>query len=129
LHLSPFTLDELEHAVRHSVLDPPCPLLAEVHSALIYNLRTVPFTRHSAVLSLLRLKGDMEADEAVDDVFGVSIERLSTAMADIGNNWERVPLRYSEGREGWEDALLGCLKDVSGIRALVFADFEGVTIV
>ena len=113
LHLSTFTLDEFEHAIRHSVLDPPCPLLAEIHSTLIYNLRTVPFTRHSAVLSLLRLKEQMEVDGTPDEDLGVSIEQLSAAMADVGNNWERVPLRHSEGREGWEDALLGCLKDVS----------------
>jgi bromodomain adjacent to zinc finger domain protein 1A len=98
--------------------DPPCPLLAEVHSTLIYNLRTVPFTRHSAVLSLLRLKEEMEVDNVHDEDLGVSIEQLSAAMADVGNNWERVPLRHSEGREGWEDALLGCLKDVSDVSIL-----------
>lgn len=50
-------------------------------------------------------KGDM-------DVLGVSLDSLVAAMADVGNNWERVPLRHAENREGWEDALLGCLKDV-----------------
>src|SRR5208283_2707043 len=80
LHLSTFTLDEFEHAIRHSMPDPPCPLLAEVHSTLIYNLRTVPFTRHSAVLSLLRVK-DMEGDDVHDEDLGVSIEQLSAAMA------------------------------------------------
>lgn len=109
LHLSTFTLDEFEHAIRHSVIDPPCQLLAEIHSTLIYNLRTVPFVRHSAVLSLLR-EVDVEADNVV---LGVSLETLTAAMAEVGNNWERVPLRYVEGRDGWEDALLGCLKDVS----------------
>lgn len=44
--------------------------------------------------------------------FGVSLDELTAAMADVGSNWERVPLRHSEGREGWEDAMLGCLKDV-----------------
>jgi hypothetical protein len=48
-----------------------------------------------------------------DDVLGVSIDDLIAAMADVGGNWERVPLRHAEGREGWEDALVGCLKDVS----------------
>jgi hypothetical protein len=47
-----------------------------------------------------------------DLVLGVSIETLTTAMAEVGNNWERVPLRHAECREGWEDALVGCLKDV-----------------
>ncbi|KAF5374801.1 hypothetical protein D9758_000115 [Tetrapyrgos nigripes] len=112
LHLSTFTLDEFEHAIKHSVAELPCPLLAEVHSTLIYNLRTVPFHRHSALLSLLRLKEDLEEDGQEDEpMLGITIEELTGAMADVGNNWERVPLRASEGREGWEDALVGCLKD------------------
>ncbi|KAG1719258.1 chromatin remodeling complex protein [Suillus lakei] len=68
LHLSTFTMDEFEHALRHSLIDPPCALLGEIHSTLIYNLRTVPFTRHSAVLLLLFL--------------GVSVDELAGAMAD-----------------------------------------------
>jgi len=116
LHISAFTLDEFEHAVRHSVIDPPCQLLAEIHSTLIYNLRTVPFLRHSAVVSLLHLKDQVDIEDGKDDtVLGVSIETLTTAMAEVGNNWERVPLRHTECREGWEDALVGCLKDVSSI--------------
>ncbi|TFK40993.1 ATP-utilizing chromatin assembly and remodelling N-terminal-domain-containing protein [Crucibulum laeve] len=112
LHLSVFTLDEFEHALRHSVADPPCSLLAEIHSTLIYNLRTVSFQRHSAILSLLQLKENLESTGRPDEkLFGVSIEELTAVMADIGNNWERVPLRHTEGREGWEEALLGCLKD------------------
>jgi DDT domain len=106
LHLSTFTLDELEHAIRHSLVDPPCQLIGEVHSSLIYNLRTVTFQRHSAVMSL------MSALEDDEDDLGVTIEELTTAMADIGNNWERTPLRHNEGREGWEESLVGCIKDV-----------------
>lgn len=59
-HLSTFTLDEFEQAIRHSIDSPPCELLAEVHSALLYNLRTVPFTRHAAVTSLWQLKEEEE---------------------------------------------------------------------
>jgi len=70
--------------------------------------------RHSAVVSLLRLKDEIDfEDEKEDTVLGVSIETLTTAMAEVGNNWERVPLRHAECREGWEDALVGCLKDAS----------------
>lgn len=122
LHLSPFTLDEFEHAVKHSAEDLPCPLLAEVHSTLIYNLRTVPFARHSAVLSLLKRKEQLEAEGKQDEVYlGVTTDQLSSAVSDIGNNWERVPLRHSEGREGWEEALIGCLKDV-GVHFHIFTD-------
>ncbi|KAF8640381.1 hypothetical protein AX17_000051 [Amanita inopinata Kibby_2008] len=111
LHLSAFTLDEFEHALRHSVSDPPCTLLAEIHSSLIYNLRTVPFTRHSALLSFLRSKETLDEGHGAPRILGVTIEELTTAMAEVGNNWERIPLRHTEGREGWEEALVGCLKD------------------
>ncbi|KAJ7293282.1 chromatin remodeling complex protein [Mycena rebaudengoi] len=112
LHLSSITLDEFEHAIRHSAVDIPCSMLAEIHSTLIYNLRTVPFQRHSALVSLLRLKDRLEDEGKEDDkLLGISIEELTAAMAEVGNNWERVPLRHSEGRDGWEDAVFGCLKD------------------
>ncbi|KAK1223803.1 hypothetical protein PQX77_013327 [Marasmius sp. AFHP31] len=111
LHLSTFTLDEFEHAIRHNIADLPCPLLAEVHSTLIYNLRTVPFQRHSAVLSLLQYKESLNPPGSDDKVLGVTLDQLTASMSDIGNNWERVPLRHSECRDGWEEALIGCLKD------------------
>jgi hypothetical protein len=106
LHLSTFTLDELEHAIRHTLAEPPCQLIAEIHSSLVYNLRTVTFQRHSAVMSLMNVSEDGEDD------LGITIEELTTAMTDLGNNWERTPLRHGEGREGWEESLVGCLKDV-----------------
>ena len=109
LHISSFNLDEFEQALRHSLIDPPCNLIAEIHSTLIYNLRTVPFTRHSAVVSLLDLRSKLGGDHRV---LGVTLDDLTSAAADIGNNWERAPLRHAEGREGWEESLVGCLKDV-----------------
>ncbi|KAI0068477.1 hypothetical protein BV25DRAFT_1793071 [Artomyces pyxidatus] len=114
LHLSTFTLDEFEHALRHSLIEPPCQLLAEVHSTLIYNLRTVVFQRHSALVSLLTIKDEAEVDEPE---LGVTIEQLTTAMADVGNNWERAPLRHNEGRDGWEESLVGCLKDHATVES------------
>ncbi|KAF9535857.1 chromatin remodeling complex protein [Crepidotus variabilis] len=114
-HLSVITLDEYEHALRHTAIEHPCVLLAEIHSALIYNLRTVNFNRHSATLSLLKLKEAYEEQaedpDTASSMLGVKIDDLLAAMADIGNNWERVPLRHAEGRDGWEEALIGCLKD------------------
>lgn len=65
------------------------------------------------MLSLLKNKEESIASEQEEEkIFGVSTDDLIGAMADVGNNWERVPLRHTEGREGWEDALVGCLKDV-----------------
>lgn len=106
-------MDEYEQALRHPYGDPPCNLVAEIHSTLIYILRTVPFTRHSAVLSLDELGNEPNQRE----VLGVAVQELIDALADVGNNWERAPLRHSEGREGWEESLIGCLKDVR-FRAL-----------
>lgn len=112
LHLSVFSLDELEHALRHSLPETPCSLLAEIHSTLIYNLRTITFQRHNALLSLLQNKETtIELGLEDEKIFGITIDQLTGAMADVGNNWERVPLRHNEGRDGWEDALVGCLKD------------------
>jgi bromodomain adjacent to zinc finger domain protein 1A len=119
LHLSTFSLDEFERALCHSAADQPCSLLAEVHSSLIYNLRTVGFQRHGALLSLLKRKeGIVTSKEEEQKIWGVSIDDLIGAMADVGNNWERVPLRHTEGRDGWEDALVGCLKDVGAFITL-----------
>ncbi|KAH9857859.1 chromatin remodeling complex protein [Lenzites betulinus] len=108
LHISSFTMDEFEAALRHSLVDPPCQLLAEIHATLIYILRTVAFNRHSAVMSLVDYKQEEGGD---NEVFGVTVDQLTAAMADVGNNWERAPLRHTEGREGWEESLVGCLKD------------------
>lgn len=113
MHLSFFTLDDYEHAIRHSLPDTPCNLLAEVHSVLIYNLRTVPFTRHAAIISLSELQeGDMDGNA----IRIPSIDTLTDALVETGNNWERVPLKHGEGRGGWQEALIGCLKDVSLAR-------------
>ncbi len=107
--MSPFTMDDFEGALRHSVIEPQCQLLAEIHATLIYNLRTVPFNRHSAIMSLVQYKEERGDEEEL----GVTIDQLTGAMADVGNNWERAPLRHAEGREGWEESMVGCLKDVS----------------
>jgi bromodomain adjacent to zinc finger domain protein 1A len=106
LKLSPFTLDDIEHAIRHSDPGVPVPLVAEIHSSLIYALRALSTHRHLAVLSLLEEIDDAEMKG------GVHTEVLTDALAEIGNNWERQPLRADEGRYGWEEAMIGCIKDV-----------------
>ncbi|KAF7319950.1 hypothetical protein MKEN_00778800 [Mycena kentingensis (nom. inval.)] len=109
LHLSTMTLDEFEHAIQHSVPNVPCPLLAEVHAALIHVLRTLSFTRHSATLSLMGLKSlDAEVD---DSLYGIPLDSLTGYIGEFGVSWERTHLKFNDGREGWEDAVFGCLKD------------------
>ena len=105
LHLSTFTLDEFEAALRHNTSDPPCALIGEIHATLIYNLRTVSFARQTAITSILE-------SVTARPVFCIHHRDLVNAMLDVGNNWERVPLRAAEGREGWEEAMVGCLTDV-----------------
>ena len=108
LHISPFTMDEFEGALRHSSPE-PCGLIAEIHSILIYNLRTVPCNRFSLLYSLGQLEEKVGPE---DTVLGLSLEKLDESLTDIGNNWERAPLRPGETRDGWEESLIGCLKDV-----------------
>ena len=62
------------------------------------------------MLSLLDMHAKVGGDHRV---FNVTLDELTSAAADVGNNWERAPLRHVEGREGWEESLFGCLKDVS----------------
>ncbi|KAF7339722.1 Chromatin remodeling complex protein [Mycena sanguinolenta] len=91
LHLSPITLDEFEHTVQHSVADTP-------------DMQAMISFHYEKERLLSEGKEDVK-------VLGVSIDELTAAMTEVGNNWERVALRHSEGREGWEEALFGCLKD------------------
>ncbi|KAF7306668.1 hypothetical protein MIND_00458400 [Mycena indigotica] len=106
LHLSTITLDEFEHAIQHSVKGLPCSILSEVHTSLIHVLRGVPFIKHSAAISLI-------APQNLQPklLFGVSVDTLTAEMNNHGGDWERAPLKIQEGRGGWEDAMLGCLKD------------------
>ena len=114
-------MDDYDQALRHSVADPQCALIAEAHSTLIYNLRTVPFTRHSAVLSLVNLREKVGKNA---EVLGITLQDLIDAVSDVGNNWERAPLRHGEGRDGWEESLIGCLKDVSAASFPYNASFD-----
>lgn len=70
LHLSPFTLDEFENAIRHNLYDPPCPMLGEIHSTLVYVLRTVTSQKDTSALSFER---ESRADEPV---LGVSLDQF-----------------------------------------------------
>jgi bromodomain adjacent to zinc finger domain protein 1A len=47
-----------------------------------------------------------------EDGVNHSIEELLTALASRGGNWERSPLRNTPDREGWQDAIVGLIKDV-----------------
>lgn len=94
------------------LVEPPCSLLAEIHSVLIYLLRTVPFVRGAALLSLNNKLDDPRLEDTAWSEMRSTVTDLEEGLRDVGNNWERVPLKHSDGRIGWEEALVGCLKDV-----------------
>lgn len=119
LGISAFSMDEYEKALRHSLIDPPCRLIADVHLCLINMIRERPFDRHAAVVSLLELK-DGDSPQAIkagqaekDDDWQVEIDELLGAVADIGVSWEStIPsVLSSDVRDGWECVLIGFLKD------------------
>ena len=114
LHLSTFTLDEFEAALRHNTSDPPCVLIAEIHATLIYNLRTVPFTRRTAIDSIAATKPYFVPRPHV----AWHLAPVASSMREVGTNWERVPLRAAEGREMWAEAVVGCLTDVRFVPPL-----------
>lgn len=90
-------------------------MTAEAHVALLYVLRTVqPVKRHPAVISLMEEK-ELEDAGGLDSIGeqGAPLSKLLDVLGDVGNGWERSPLKSAENREGWEDAVVGCLKDVS----------------
>lgn len=105
LKLSPFTLDEFEAAIRHNDPVQPVTLISEIHSSLIYALRALATHRHGAVISLLEMAEPIGPH-------AITSQMIVDRLAEYGNNWERQPLRMEEGRYGWEEALVGCIKDV-----------------
>jgi len=91
-------------------------MVSEIHIALINIARERSNERHCAVLSLLELKNTEESEQVMDekeDDWQVDIDELVAALTDVGSNWESVSLKSKEGREGWEEVLVGFLKDVS----------------
>lgn len=65
-NLSTFNLDEYENALRHSVVDPPCQLISEVHASLLHVVKELPPNRHSISRLLASNQfGDGEGAERV----------------------------------------------------------------
>jgi len=86
--------------------DSYCFLIAEIHTCLAYNIRQVPGQRNTASTSLYEVD-----QEGMNSVNGPPTEELLNALAARGGNWERAPLRNTPDREGWQDAIIGLLKD------------------
>ena len=110
LHLSFFTLDDFEHALRHTLAVPRCSLLAEVHTALINCLRSLSSApgRDTFIASLRETvdMGNPETSEGQPD-----IELLEVVCR--GEGTKNDVLKVANGREGWESALVGYILEVS----------------
>ncbi|KAG9001450.1 hypothetical protein FRB94_004765 [Tulasnella sp. JGI-2019a] len=121
LNLSPFTLDEYERALKHSLVELPCNIIADIHCCLIDMVKERPFERHCAIISLMELKtadagpdmGVTSSEHEKEDDWQVEIDELVAALADVGVSWETTTptLFESDVRDGWEPVLVGFLKD------------------
>ncbi|EJT97839.1 hypothetical protein DACRYDRAFT_71506 [Dacryopinax primogenitus] len=102
LLLAPFTMDDYAGALRHRLADPPCVLIAETHQALLTLIaRDVPGKRHTALISL-----------------GVDVpDQLVELLNQTGESWQAGGWER-KGRMGWEEALIGCLKEHATKTAL-----------
>ncbi|WFD34868.1 dolichyl-P-Glc:Glc1Man9GlcNAc2-PP-dolichol alpha-1,3-glucosyltransferase [Malassezia cuniculi] len=125
LGLSPIAFDDLDAALRHPTHDPPCALLAEVHTALLQTV--VRDGAHSKELAPAMIEAKQRQREQVavpeapipDDASAISSDLddldespervVIDAAHDIGHQWERRALRIEDGRRGWETHVVGCL--------------------
>lgn len=117
-NLSAFTLDDYQNALRHCIVDLPCSLITELHVSLLNVLKEKPPNTPAAVGSLMRLREHPQTQAGSEAWDGegdreVTIDQLLKALSDVGNGWERRALKEKDGRKGWEEALVGCIKDVS----------------
>ncbi|KDQ09270.1 hypothetical protein BOTBODRAFT_58767 [Botryobasidium botryosum FD-172 SS1] len=131
-NLSTFNLDEYENALRHSVAEPPCQLVSEIHASLLHVVKELPQNKRSTILSTPEdsdTGGASEEDDAMDvdgetgrangDAGGgVPMDQLAVALKEVGNGWEKKVLKEKDGRKGWEATLVGCLRDHASIQAL-----------
>ncbi|KAH7104205.1 hypothetical protein BKA62DRAFT_497973 [Auriculariales sp. MPI-PUGE-AT-0066] len=110
LNLSTFTLDDFESALRHNTSEVTCSLIAEVHVALMGVLRNLHAQKHQPALVSL-----MQEDDAETDL--VPVQDLLTRMETYGQTWEKQLPKAADGRSGWEDSLVGCLKDNASVQS------------
>ncbi|KAL5535354.1 hypothetical protein ACEPAF_3448 [Sanghuangporus sanghuang] len=118
LHLSFFTLDDFEHALRHTLLEPRCSLLAEVHTALIHCLRTLSNGRNAYFESLhesKKGKSDVwENQPNVDQLQDICRERATMYHYIVHSNRR---LLHASGRAGWEEAVIGCVIEYATVTS------------
>ncbi|EPQ28067.1 uncharacterized protein PFL1_04394 [Pseudozyma flocculosa PF-1] len=102
LSLSVFTLDDYEHALRHSTHEPPCALIAEIHAVLINTIvRDGSHSKDMAPAAIASRAGAREANGSVapsengDSVAGPS--RAGSAFDEIDGDADGEGDRAANG--------------------------------
>lgn len=111
LNLSSFTLDDYQQALYHT--DPyssPTPLITEIHSTILNALIRDLATGHAPVrpISLTGLPDDNDTDYW-EGTKGATAETLRPIVEPLSHIWAAKYLKATDGRKGWELALVGCL--------------------
>jgi bromodomain adjacent to zinc finger domain protein 1A len=108
LKISSFTLDEYECAIRHSLPDVPCTLIAEVNSCLM------SVAKERSPIKMIALDS-LNFYDAVDPPGEVPLAELQKAAKALGDKrssgWDS-PAARENGRVGWEDGLAIFIRDV-----------------
>lgn len=111
LCLSPFTLDDYQQALyQNDTYSPAPPLIVEIHATLINALIRDLATGHDAVRPIsLTGKADDNDTDYWEGKKGTTAETLRPVAEPLSFSWAAKYLKASEGRKGWESALIGCL--------------------
>ena len=127
LKISSFTLDDYESALRYTLSDPPCALIAEINCCLMAIARERPGQKNIAHESIRFYEGQQNDTEIKDqdgatelDIDGVEkgvgLSELFKASRGMGEKktatWDTAAAKEN-GRPGWEDALVIFIRDVS----------------
>ena len=129
LGLSPFTIDEYEHALYHTNPAQPCVLLQEIHQTLLSLIRADALINQDLVLPLKGAvppaqEGESEGDssdesEEDDDDDEDKQEKIKLVTTQAGILAAEFGVKETNGKVGrrdWEGMLAGCLWQVSVIQ-------------
>jgi hypothetical protein len=115
LQLSPFSIDDYESALYYNQLDPPHPLIIEIHCCLINVILRDPL----GARPLASYGGSEAFDRSGSELSwvgkeGMTEDRLIEQARKVSHGWMgRGTLKTEKGRQGWETHLIGVLVDVS----------------
>ncbi|KAF9512921.1 hypothetical protein BS47DRAFT_1329990 [Hydnum rufescens UP504] len=133
LKISSFTLDEYECAIRHSLPDVPCTLIAEVNSCLM----SVAKERSPVKMIALDSLNFYDAVDPPGEVPLAELQKAAKALGDKRSSGWDSPAARENGRVGWEDGLAIFIRDHATmqtlpnlrriLRSLLFAPVTGAS--